>query len=191
MKDAHGLSAMYWMVRRELKLTMRRKSDAMTPLLFFVIVTSLFPLSVGTDVEMLRRIAPGVLWVTALLATMLSLSRLFEQDYADGSLEQLALSPAPLSAMVVGKVVAYWLMTGLPLALLAPLDRKSTRLNSSHVAISYAVFCLKKKKLGIQPCYSGLQVTRHRYLTVSHGSISYNGCGMRLRSLFIRRFSCA
>src|SRR5690625_3543867 len=100
---------------------MRRRADAITPLLFFVIVTSLFPLSVGTDVEMLRRIAPGVLWVTALLATMLSLSRLFEQDYADGSLEQLALSPAPLSAMVVGKVVAYWLMTGLPLALLAPL----------------------------------------------------------------------
>lgn len=121
MKDAFGLSAMYWIVRRELKLTMRRKSDAMTPLLFFVIVTSLFPLSVGTDVEMLRRIAPGVLWVTALLATMLSLSRLFEQDYADGSLEQLVLSPAPLGSMVVGKVVAYWLMTGLPLALLAPL----------------------------------------------------------------------
>src|SRR5690625_3113677 len=105
MKDAFGLSAIYWIVHRELKLTMRRKSDAITPLLFFVIVTSLFPLSVGTDVEMLRRIAPGVLWVTALLATMLSLSRLFEQDYADGSLEQLALSPAPLSAMVVGKEI--------------------------------------------------------------------------------------
>lgn len=93
MKDAFGLSAIYWIVHRELKLTMRRKSDAITPLLFFVIVTSLFPLSVGTDVEMLRRIAPGVLWVTALLATMLSLPRLFEQDYADGTLEQLALSP--------------------------------------------------------------------------------------------------
>src|SRR5690625_4181275 len=113
---------------------MRRKSDAITPLLFFVIVTSLFPLGVGTAVEMRTRIAPGVLWVTALLAAMLSLSRLFEQDYADGSLEQLALAAAPLCAMVVGKVVAYWWMTGLPLALLAPLlamqfylptDRKS------------------------------------------------------------------
>ena len=135
MKDAFGLSAIYWIVHRELKLTMRRKSEAITPLLFFVIVTSLFPLSVGTDVEMLRRIAPGVLWVTALLATMLSLPRLFEQDYADGTLEQLVLSPAPLSAMVVGKVVAYWLMTGLPLALLAPLLALQFHLPSTSILI--------------------------------------------------------
>lgn len=100
---------------------MRRKSDALTPLFFFVIVVSLFPLGIGSERDTLRQIAPGVLWVAALLASMLSLNRLFEQDYADGTLEQLVLSPAPLGLLVIGKVAAHWLLSGLPLVLLAPL----------------------------------------------------------------------
>ncbi len=85
---------------------MRRKSDVLTPLFFFVIVVSLFPLGIGSERDTLRQIAPGILWVSALLATMLSLNRLFEQDYADGTLEQMALSPAPLGMLVLGKLVA-------------------------------------------------------------------------------------
>jgi heme exporter protein B len=108
-------------VRRDLRLAMRRKTDALTALFFFVIVVSLFPLGIGPEIGTLRQIAPGVLWVAALLATMLSLGRLFEQDYADGTLEQLALSPVPLSVLVTGKVFAHWLLSGLPLTLLAPL----------------------------------------------------------------------
>jgi len=108
-------------VRRDLRLAMRRKTDALTALFFFVIVVSLFPLGIGPEIGTLRQIAPGVLWVAALLATMLSLGRLFEQDYADGTLEQLALSPVPLSVLVTGKVFAHWLLSGLPLTVLAPL----------------------------------------------------------------------
>jgi len=108
-------------VRRDLLLAMRRKSDVLTTLFFFVIVASLFPLGIGPETDMLRRIAPGVLWVGALLATMLSLSRLFAADYIDGTLEQMALSAVPLGVLVAGKVTAHWLLAGLPLALLAPI----------------------------------------------------------------------
>ncbi|MFQ5509870.1 MAG: heme exporter protein CcmB [Leptospirillia bacterium] len=108
-------------VRRDLTLVVRRRSDAATTLFFFVMVVSLFPLGVGPDIEVLRMIAPGVLWVAALLASMLSLGRLFASDYADGTLEQMLLSPGSLSLIVLGKVVAHWLGSGLPLVLLSPL----------------------------------------------------------------------
>lgn len=121
MKQTAVFSALMGVVRRDLRLGMRRKSDVLTTLFFFVIVVSLFPLAVGPEMSVLRQIAPGVLWVAALLATMLSLGRLFEQDYVDGALEQMLLSPVPLVVLVVGKVVAHWLLTGLPLTLLAPL----------------------------------------------------------------------
>lgn len=121
MSATPTLSAFAGVVRRDLRLAMRRKTDVLTALFFFVIVVSLFPLGVGPEMGMLRQIAPGVLWVAALLATMLSLGRLFEQDYADGTLEQMALSPVPLGVLVAGKVVAHWLLSGLPLTLLAPL----------------------------------------------------------------------
>lgn len=110
----------YVVICRDLKLAFRRRSDALIPLFFFVVVVSLFPLSIGPERETLRRIAPGVLWVSALLASMLSLNRLFEQDLADGTLEQMMLSPAALAMLVVGKITAHWLLSGLPLALLAP-----------------------------------------------------------------------
>lgn len=121
MSDIFGLSVFGGVIRRDLTLAMLRKSDAIIPLIFFVIVVSLFPLGVGPDQDLLRQIAPGILWVAALLASMLSLNRLFEQDYADGTLEQFVLSPAPLSMLVLGKVLAHWLLSGAPLVLLAPI----------------------------------------------------------------------
>lgn len=108
-------------VARDVLLALRRRSDVMTPLFFFVIVASLFPLGVGPDPKLLRIMAPGIVWVGALLASMLSLGRLFAEDHADGSLEQLVLAPEPLALMVIGKVVAHWLVSGLPLVLIAPV----------------------------------------------------------------------
>jgi len=108
-------------VRRDLLLALRRRSDVLTTFFFFVVVVSLFPLGIGPEVDTLRTIAPGVVWVAALLASMLALARLFVGDYADGTLEQLALAPQPLLVLVLGKIVAHWLVTGVPLVLIAPL----------------------------------------------------------------------
>ena len=117
-----GLAGTLWCVfRRDLLLAARKPADAATPLVFFAIVVSLFPLGVGPDPAILRTMAPGVLWVAALLATLLSLNRLFTADYADGTLEQLALSPQPLASLVFAKITAHWVTTGLPLLLLSPL----------------------------------------------------------------------
>jgi heme exporter protein B len=119
MMNAFGvLSAV---VRRDLLVALRRKSEVLTSLFFFVIVASLFPLGIGSEMDLLRKIAPGVLWVAALLAAMLSLNRLFANDHADGTLEQMALSPVPLGLLVTGKILAHWLVAGLPLVLIAPL----------------------------------------------------------------------
>ena len=106
---------------RDLRLALRRRADITSVLFFFIIVVSLFPLGIGPEPEQLRKLAPGVLWVAALLATMLSLPRLFADDHRDGTLEQLALAPHPLGLVVLGKVIAHWLVSGLPLTLLAPL----------------------------------------------------------------------
>jgi len=108
-------------IRRDLLLAMRRRSDVFTVLLFFVIVVSLFPLGVGPEPALLRTIAPGVIWVAALLASMLALNRVFAQDHADGTLEQMLLSATPLGAIAAAKVFAHWLITGLPLVVLAPV----------------------------------------------------------------------
>jgi heme exporter protein B len=108
-------------MHRDLLLAMRRKTEVLTALLFFVIVASLFPLGIGPEPALLRKIAPGVLWVAALLATMLGLQRMFAADHADGTLEQMLLSPTPLALLVAGKNLAHWLVCGLPLVLLAPL----------------------------------------------------------------------
>jgi len=101
-------------------IALRHRSDVLTTFFFFVIVISLFPLGVGPEPDTLREIAPGVVWVAALLAAMLSLARLFGTDYADGTLEQLVLTPQPLVVLVMAKVAAHWLTTGLPLVLIAP-----------------------------------------------------------------------
>ncbi len=108
-------------VRRDLRLAWRRKADVLGTVFFFIIVVSLFPLGIGPETALLRTIAPGILWVAALLATMLSLNRLFAADYADGSLEQLAIAPQPLALTTLGKIIALWISTGLPLVILAPI----------------------------------------------------------------------
>jgi len=115
------LSAVRCIIRRDLLLALRRRSDVMTVLLFFVIVASLFPLGVGPEPGLLRTIAPGVIWVAALLASMLALTRMFSGDHADGTLEQMLLSSTPLGMIVAAKVAAHWLISGLPLVLIAPL----------------------------------------------------------------------
>ena len=106
---------------RDLRLALRNRHELANPLIFFVLVVSLFPLAVTPTPDALRAMAPGVIWVSALLAVLLSLDRLFKQDYDDGSLDQLMLSPNPLMILVLAKVLAHWLLTGLPLVLIAPL----------------------------------------------------------------------
>lgn len=115
------LKALNCVIRRDLLLAFRRRSDVLTTLFFFVIVATLFPLGVGPEPALLRTMAPGILWVAALLASMLALGRLFALDYADGTLEQMLLSAEPLTVIVIGKIIAHWLVSGLPLVLLAPL----------------------------------------------------------------------
>jgi heme exporter protein B len=108
-------------VRRDLVLAMRRRSEIANPVLFFILVITLFPLGIGAQPKLLQAIAPGIIWVSALLATMLSLDSLFRSDFDDGSLEQILLSPYPTSILVLAKITAHWLTTGLPLLVVAPL----------------------------------------------------------------------
>lgn len=108
-------------IRRDLLLAFRRRAEMANPLLFFVMVVTLFPLAVGAQPNLLQAMAPGVIWVSALLAALLSLDSLFRSDFDDGSLEQLLLSPHSLPVLVLGKIVVHWLVTGLPLLLVAPL----------------------------------------------------------------------
>ncbi|WP_343553335.1 heme exporter protein CcmB [Pantoea sp.] len=108
-------------IQRELKIAFRSGAEVINPLWFFLIVITLFPLGIGPEPQQLARIAPGVAWVAALLASLLALERLFRDDFLDGSLEQLLLLPTPLPVTVLGKVIAHWLITGLPLILLSPL----------------------------------------------------------------------
>jgi heme exporter protein B len=108
-------------IRRDLVLAFRRRAEMINPLLFFILVITLFPLGIGAQPNLLQAIAPGVIWVAALLAAMLSLDSLFRSDFDDGSLEQMLLSPHPASLLVLAKVIAHWLVTGLPLLLVAPL----------------------------------------------------------------------
>lgn len=122
-------------LRRDLLLAARRRSEVVTALFFFVVVVSLFPLGIGPEPAMLRRIGPGVLWVAALLATLLGLPRLFASDHADGTLEQMALSPRPFALLVAGKIAAHWLLCGLPLVLLAPLLGLQFNLNPGELQV--------------------------------------------------------
>lgn len=108
-------------IRRDLILMLRRRSEIMNPLVFFALVITLFPLGISPEPALLATIAPGLLWVAALLATLLSLDSLFRSDYEDGCLEQMLLAPHPLAGLALAKVAVHWLLTGLPLALMAPL----------------------------------------------------------------------
>jgi heme exporter protein B len=115
------LSMFRWIVARELTLAWRRRADVLSTLFFFVIVVSLFPLGIGPEAQLLKSIAPGVVWVAALLASMLSLGRVFQNDYQDGTLEQMLLTPQPLYLVILGKIFAQWLVSEVPLVLIAPL----------------------------------------------------------------------
>lgn len=108
-------------IRRDLRLAARRRGDWLTSQFFFVMVVSMFPLGIGPDPVMLSKVAAGVVWVAALLASLLSLSRLFADDHRDGSLEQMLLSPHPPVLLALGKALAHWLIYGIPLLLIAPV----------------------------------------------------------------------
>lgn len=112
---------MYAIVRRDVLASLRRGSEWSNPLLFFVMVSTLFPLGIGPDPKQLAVLAPGILWVVALLASMMATDSLFRSDFDDASLEQMLLSGASLYPQVLAKTLAHWLLTGLPLSLLSPL----------------------------------------------------------------------
>jgi heme exporter protein B len=111
----------WWLVWRDLILAWRRRADVLATVFFFVIVVSLFPLGIGPEPQLLRAIAPGIVWVAALLASMLSLGRIFGNDYQDGTLEQILLTPQPLILLVLAKTLAHWLVSEVPLVIVAPL----------------------------------------------------------------------
>ncbi len=129
-------------VQRDVRLAFRRRADVLTTVFFFIMVVSLFPLGVGPERELLRTLAPGVLWVAALLASTVSLGRLFALDHADGTLEQMLLSPEPLSVIVAAKVLAHWLVSGLPLIALAPLLALQFDLSFDAIAVLTASLLL-------------------------------------------------
>jgi heme exporter protein B len=125
----------FTVVMRDLRLALRRKSEVLSAMFFFVVVAALFPLAIGPEPAMLRQIGPGVLWVGALLASMLALSRLFEVDYRDGTLEQMLLSPHSLWLLVLGKMTAHWLLAGLPLVILTPVLGLQFQLSSDALSV--------------------------------------------------------
>jgi len=124
-----------WLVWRDLILAWRRRADVLATLFFFIIVVSLFPLGIGPERETLRTIAPGVVWVAALLASMLSLGRIFGNDYQDGTLEQLLLTPQPVYLVVLAKVLAHWIVSEVPLVLIAPVLGLQFGLSQNGLAI--------------------------------------------------------
>ncbi|MCE9640733.1 MAG: heme exporter protein CcmB [Betaproteobacteria bacterium] len=134
---------------RDLLSALRHRADLLTTLIFFVIVASLFPLGVGSETALLRLMGPGVVWVAALLASMLALTRLFAGDYADGTLEQLALAPHPLTMLVLAKVGAHWLASGLPLVIIAPLLGLQFDLNADALLVLLASLLLGTPTLSL------------------------------------------
>jgi heme exporter protein B len=129
-------------VHRDLRLAGRRPVEALLPVVFFVVAASLFPLGVGPETQVLRQIAPGVVWVCALLSAMLSLGSLYASDYADGSLEQMLLSGHPVALLAAAKGLAHWLVTGLPLVLVAPVLGLLFDMRGSSIAILTAALLL-------------------------------------------------
>ena len=127
---------------RDLALAWRQRSDVLSTLVFFVMVVSLFPLGLGPEPSTLRSIAPGVLWVAAMLASMISLTRLFASDHADGTLEQLLLAPQPLTYLVLAKIAAHWVSSGLPLTLMAPLLGVQFDMSGADIAVLTASLAL-------------------------------------------------
>ena len=137
------------LLRRDLKLAYRQASDSLTVLAFFVLATVLFPLAVGPEPAILARIAAGVVWVAALLAAMLSMDRMFQSDYDDGTLELLVIAPAPLELCVLAKATAHWLTTGVPLIVAAPLMGLLLNLDASGYATLLLALALGTPSLSL------------------------------------------
>ena len=129
--------AFVYLLRRDLTLAYRNRAEFTNPLLFFVLVISLFPLAIGPSPALLQSIAPGIIWVAALLAAMLSLDSIFRSDFDDGSLEQLLLSAHPVPVLVMAKVCAHWLVTGAPLLLIAPVLAEMLGMPSSAQGVLF------------------------------------------------------
>ncbi len=119
--NKNGLTAFLAIIRRDLLLAYRYRAEVINPILYFIIIVSLYPLAISPDPKVLTKIAPGIIWVAALLASLLSLDNLFRSDYEDGTLEQMLMSPHPTGILVLAKIVAHWITTGLPLLLVAPV----------------------------------------------------------------------
>ena len=136
-------------VRRELLLAFKRPGDVLNPLFFFAIVSTLFPLAVGPATELLQAIGPGVVWVAALLAALLSLNSLFLTDLEDGSLDQLILSPQPLPLLVLGKTAAHWLVSGLPLVVVSPLIAITYQMPGNSMGVMMATLTLGTVSLSL------------------------------------------
>jgi heme exporter protein B len=133
--DSGAWSGVRWALQRDLRLALRSRAELGVQVLFYVIVVSLFPLATSPESNLLASMGPGVLWVAALLASLLSLPRLFAADYTDGTLEQIALSPYPLPALVSGKIAAHWLTTGLPVVVMAPVLGLQYALDDEALAV--------------------------------------------------------
>lgn len=135
MSDSSSFKAFSLMIQRDLTLSLRHRAQLANPILFFVLVISLFPLAIGAEPNTLARIAPGIIWVAALLASLLSLDGIFRSDFEDGTLELMLLSPHPAALLVLAKVLAHWLTTGAPLMLAAPLLAMMLGLDSSTYGV--------------------------------------------------------
>jgi heme exporter protein B len=136
-------------VARDLRLALRQRSDVFMAVLFFVLTSSLFPFAIGPEPNLLIRIAPGIIWVTALLAVLLSLERLFLADFEDGSLELLALARTPLALAVLAKILAHWLTTGVPLMAAAPLIALLYDMDPAGLAVLLAAMALGTPSLSL------------------------------------------
>ncbi len=136
-------------IRRDLMLAWKKPGDILNPLFFFAMVASLFPLAVGPSPEQLLLNGPGVVWVAALLATLLSLNNLYLSDFEDGSLDQIILSPHPLPLLGLGKAVAHWLLNGLPLVLLSPLIAMTYRMPAAVVGVMMLTLALGSVSLSL------------------------------------------
>lgn len=139
----------YQIIHRDLLLAYRQRMEYLTSLLFFIIVVALFPLAITPDTQLLHTIAPGLIWVAALLSSLLSLDNLFRHDYEDGSLSQLLLSNHPLPLLVLGKVIAHWLVTGLPLIILTPVLALLLHLTINETTVLLIVLLLGTPTLSL------------------------------------------
>ncbi|MEM8685191.1 MAG: heme exporter protein CcmB [Pseudomonadota bacterium] len=154
-------------IRRDLLLLWRRPGDLLNPLVFFIMVSTLFPLAVGPDAQVLRNIGAGVTWVAALLSMLLSLNTLFLTDFEDGSLDQLLLSPQPLPLLALGKTVAHWISTGLPLVVVSPLIVMTYKLPSEVVPVMMGSVALGTASLSLVGAIgAALTVGLHRGTTL-------------------------